>query len=400
MDVFNRLEQRLALPDDSETRRSQKIISVILLFTGALLVTTNVALFYSLGLSPLWIIYLTWSLSLFIGGFLIIAFPRFWYAITVILIFSIVVVGLPTLLFTGGYQSGLEAVPWMLLAPLAAALFTSPRLTIIVFLIYVAAIFIGAFLEPYAVAAAPEIALNVRMQIAVVNLVTIGISVIATTFYLLRQVETYRLRAESLLHEMLPASIAARLKKKQETIAESYDAVSVLFADMVGSTPLFYSLEPSEAVDWLNEVFSMFDELIEQHGLEKIRTIGDNYMVASGVPVPRPDHAQALALLALDMIQGLEAVPARHGQKMAFRFGIHSGPVIAGVIGRSKYQYDLWGDTVNIAARMESHGEEGKVHISDATCAYLKNDFQCVSRGVIPIKGKGEMETWFLTGWK
>ena len=193
-----------------------------------------------------------------------------------------------------------------------------------------------------------------------------------------------------------PAPIASRLKESKETIADGYSEVTVLFADMVGSTPLFSDLEPAQAVDWLNEVFSMFDRLVDKYGLEKIRTIGDNYMVAAGVPIPREDHAQAMAGFALDMIRGLEEVPARQGKRMAFRVGIHTGPLVAGVIGESKYQYDLWGDTVNIASRMESHGEAGKVHISKSTYELLKDEFECVSRGKIAIKGKGEMETWYL----
>jgi adenylate cyclase len=222
----------------------------------------------------------------------------------------------------------------------------------------------------------------------------------AAGIYLLRQVEFYRRRADELLHNMLPAPVAARLKEKQQTIADAYDQVTVLFADMVGSTPLFAGLEPAEAVDWLNEVFLMFDQLVERYGLEKIRTIGDNYMVAAGVPLPRPDHAQVMTAFALDMLRGLEMIPARRGRKMAFRVGINSGPVVAGVIGRAKYQYDLWGDTVNLASRMESQGQPGQVQVSAATYALIKDDFDCTGRGAIPIKGKGEMETWYVSGRK
>jgi len=195
---------------------------------------------------------------------------------------------------------------------------------------------------------------------------------------------------------MLPGPIAARLKISQETIADAYDDVTVLFADMVGSTPLFSEIEPSEAVDWLNEVFTMFDQIVKTYGLEKLRAVGDNYMVAAGVPVHRKDHAQAMTNFALDLQRGLEGIPARGGKNMAFRVGINSGPLVAGVIGKVKYQYDLWGDTVNLASRMESHGEAGKVHVSASTYALIKENFDCVSRGYIPIKGKGEMETWYI----
>jgi guanylate cyclase len=198
----------------------------------------------------------------------------------------------------------------------------------------------------------------------------------------------------------LPKEIAPILKGGEMTIAERFESASVLFADIVGSTPLFSELTPEEAVEWLNEVFTLFDHLVEKYGLEKIRTIGDNYMVASGVPVPNPDHAQAIGHLALDMIQGLKEVSARNGKHLEFRVGINSGPLVGGVIGQSKFHYDLYGDTVNIASRMESHGEVGKVQLTRATYELLKDDFECVARGRIPIKGGDEMETWFLAGRK
>ena len=155
-------------------------------------------------------------------------------------------------------------------------------------------------------------------------------------------------------------------------------------------------MPPEDVVDWLNEAFTMFDRLVERYGVEKIRTIGDNYMIASGVPTPRDDHAIALASLALDIVHGLDELPARNGKRLSFRLGMHSGPIVAGVIGRTKFQYDLWGDTVNVAARMESHGEAGKVHVSAATHALVEGAFDCEYRGRIPIKGKEDMETWFL----
>ncbi|MHA2429110.1 MAG: adenylate/guanylate cyclase domain-containing protein [Candidatus Hermodarchaeia archaeon] len=155
-------------------------------------------------------------------------------------------------------------------------------------------------------------------------------------------------------------------------------------------------MDPNEIVNWLNEIFSMFDRLVEKHGIEKIRTIGDNYMVASGVPKPRPDHAQVIARLALDMFRGLDNVPPRNGNMVNFRIGINSGPMVAGVIGKTKFHYDLWGDTVNTASRMESHGEPGRIQISDETYQLIQDQFVCEPRGAVAIKGKGEMDTWFL----
>ncbi len=181
-------------------------------------------------------------------------------------------------------------------------------------------------------------------------------------------------------------------------LADSYADVSILFADMVGFTPLSNALSPVEMVDLLNEVFSYFDALVEKHGVEKIRTIGDSYMVASGVPLPRPDHAQALASMALDMRAYIDGDLVRLRQGLSFRVGINSGPVVAGVIGQRKFQYDLWGDAVNTASRMESHGSPGKIQITPATYELLKDEFVCEPRGSIAVKGKGEMLTWFLVG--
>lgn len=206
-------------------------------------------------------------------------------------------------------------------------------------------------------------------------------------------------RSERLLLNVLPKEIAPILKEGR-TIANYFDSVSVLFADIAGSTPLYEVMDAKEMVDWLNEIFSQFDTMIEKYGLEKIRNNGDNYMVASGVPIQRPDHAKAIALLALEMNHFLSEIPDRKGNRIQFRIGIHSGPVVAGVIGKTKFTYDTWGDTVNVASRMESHGEVGKIQITEATYELLKGEFVCELRGLIDIKGKGTMNTWFLVGEK
>jgi guanylate cyclase len=207
-------------------------------------------------------------------------------------------------------------------------------------------------------------------------------------------------KAQDLLLNILPREIAAILKDNPRTIADQFDGASILFADLVGFTPLTARLAPVEMVNLLNEVFSIFDALVEKYDLEKIRTIGDNYMVASGAPRPRPDHAQALARLALDMQAYLHGRPVENGREISFRIGINSGPVIGGVIGRKKFVYDLWGDPVNLASRMESQGLPGKIQISEATYALIKDEFICEPRGPLAIKGKGEMCTWFLVGEK
>jgi guanylate cyclase len=206
-------------------------------------------------------------------------------------------------------------------------------------------------------------------------------------------------KSERLLQNVLPKEIAAILKDKDETIAEHYDSVSILFADIADFTALSDELSPTEMVDLLNEVFSRFDSLVTKYSLEKIRTIGDNYMVVSGAPRPRPDHARLLARLALEMRAYVEEYQ-RNGRRLNFRIGIGSGPVIGGVIGRQKFHYDVWGDAVNMASRMESQGVPGKIQITQDTYELLKDACICVPRGTVLVKGKGEMETWFLEGIK
>src|SRR3989442_14751876 len=155
-------------------------------------------------------------------------------------------------------------------------------------------------------------------------------------------------------------------------------------------------MSAQNVVAMLNDVFSEFDRLAEQHGLEKIKTIGDAYMVVGGLPAPRRDHADAVAEMALQMQEALDAYAVRAGTRFALRIGIHSGPVVAGVIGRRKFSYDLWGDTVNTASRMESHGEPGRIQVSEATRLLLGSGFRLVERGTIAVKGKGDMRTSFL----
>ncbi|MEB3828147.1 adenylate/guanylate cyclase domain-containing protein [Phormidium sp. CCY1219] len=205
-------------------------------------------------------------------------------------------------------------------------------------------------------------------------------------------------RTESLLLNILPETIAERLKKTPGSIAENFPDVSVLFADIVGFTQIASYLSPIELVDLLNQIFSAFDRLTEQHELEKIKTIGDAYMVVSGLPKRRPDHADAIAEMALEMQTALAQFNAANHKNFSIRIGIHSGSVVAGVIGIKKFIYDLWGDTVNVASRMESHGIAGQIQVSDATYQLLKDRYKFEKRGSILIKGKGQMNTYFLVG--
>jgi class 3 adenylate cyclase len=205
-------------------------------------------------------------------------------------------------------------------------------------------------------------------------------------------------RSEALIRNVLPGPIAERLKDGTGSIADHVESATILFADVVDFTPLAGRLSPAEVVGTLDQLFSHFDTLVERHGLEKIKTIGDAYMAAAGVPDPCADHARRAALLALDMRDSVATSPIAGRQGLELRIGINSGPVTAGVIGTKRFLYDLWGDAVNTASRMESNGTPGRIQITRATYELLRNDFVCESRGAISVKGKGEMETWYLVG--
>ncbi|HEY9837105.1 MAG TPA: adenylate/guanylate cyclase domain-containing protein [Vampirovibrionales bacterium] len=212
------------------------------------------------------------------------------------------------------------------------------------------------------------------------------------------QLEEEQKLSESLLLNVLPHSIATRLKQNPKNLADSYTNVSVLFADIVGFTELSSHISPWELVELLNQIFSEFDALADLHQLEKIKTIGDAYMVVSGLPEPRDDHAQAIADMALDMQGAIASFNQKTGQNFRIRIGIATGPVIAGVIGIKKFIYDLWGDTVNIASRMESHGIPGAIQVTRETYQFLKGEYVFQERGKVFIKGKGEMTTYLLMG--
>lgn len=213
-----------------------------------------------------------------------------------------------------------------------------------------------------------------------------------------RRLEEVNEETENLLHNILPRTIARRLKDDPHAIAEKYPAVSVVFADLVGFTELSVQTSPIELVDLLNTIFSRFDDLAEEHGIEKIKTIGDAYMAVAGLPEVAENHAERCAEMALGMLQAMEEFNQSVGTSLAIRVGIDSGAVVAGVIGKSKFSYDLWGDTVNTASRMESYSLPGKVQASDRTYELLKDKYHFESRGTIEVKGKGEMKTWFLEG--
>lgn len=207
-------------------------------------------------------------------------------------------------------------------------------------------------------------------------------------------------RSRDLLDNILPSTVADRLLDGHTVVADNAGEVTLLFADLAGFTRLAGKLPPSEVVNLLNDVFSQFDRIVEHHGLEKIKTIGDEYMLAGGLPVPKPDHARAVADAALDMLAVINNMNDHSQHSLQLRVGIHTGEVVAGVIGSRKFSYDVWGDTVNTASRMQTHGLPDHIQITEETANRLEPDFELARRGTIRVRGKGRMPTWFVLGHK
>ena len=231
--------------------------------------------------------------------------------------------------------------------------------------------------------------------LAAFGIVSTGVACLAVVAYFVRQRDRFQQQSDDLLRNTLPDEIAERLKASTGTIADDFPEASVLFADLAGFTPMSAAMTPAEVVGLLDEVFRVIDGFVSNLGLEKIKTVGDEYMVAAGVPRPRADHAVAIAELALRIRDHFAATEV-NGRRLSFRIGINSGPVTAGVIGTDKFAYDLWGETVNAASRMESSGVPGSIQISAATHALIADAFVCESRGMTSIKGKEPMETFLL----
>jgi len=257
---------------------------------------------------------------------------------------------------------------------------------------------------PYSTGDMPDQALKINFTL---NFILNGAIAFFVVFYVARQaaqaealVERERDRSEALLANILPPSIAERLKDRigDAEIADAYADTSVLFIDMAGFTALTGATTPDRLVRFLNDVYSRFDALVQLYGLEKIKTSGDAYMVVGGVPEPLADHAALLADFALDARDAMAGIRDPIGRPMPIRIGIASGPVVAGVVGNRKFFYDVWGDAVNTASRMESTCEIGNIQVSPATHELLAERFEFIERGVIDVKGKGPMRTWFLVG--
>jgi guanylate cyclase len=297
----------------------------------------------------------------------------------------------------GGFVNSSAVCLWSLTTALSALFFYGPRGAVPWFVGFLVLLVVSGFVDPAVAAAAPPVPDGVELLFFVLNVSCVAIVLYLLLQYFVIQRDRAMASSEQLLLNVLPGPIAARLKHEPGTIADTHSDVAVLFADVVDFTPFAEHAGPAEVVGLLDDVFGRFDALAARHGLEKIKTIGDAYMVVGGVPEPRPGHLDAVADMALDMLAEARACSTASHQ-VDLRVGIDVGPVVAGVIGRHRVAYDLWGDTVNTAARMESHGLPGRVHVTARVEAALRGRYRFERRGGIEVKGKGELTTYFLIG--
>lgn len=381
--------------DDADTRASKALL--VLISVLILPVSLLWSVLYLLFGSPVGWVPLAYF-SVLLGSIVLFArtrdFPTF------LRVGQVAILLAPTLSMIplGGFLDAGGVGLWGILAPLGALVFNDVRNAVRWYAAYLV-VFLGSGLagELYG-GVSPAVPRWFTTTMLGLNVAVGGTIVFTLLAVFARQRREALLRAESLLLNILPRSIADRLKDDTRTIADQFSSASILFADVVDFTPLSERLPPTEVVGMLDHLFSHFDTLAERHDLEKIKTIGDCYMVAAGVPAPRTDHAQALAAMALDMQAAMSSLEEVGRLGLELRIGINSGPVVAGVIGRKRFLYDLWGDAVNTASRMESHGTSGRIQITRATKELLGDEFVYEPRGTIPLKGKGEMEVWYLVG--
>ena len=306
---------------------------------------------------------------------------------------------------TGGFEASSGVAIWAILSPVGALMILGTRQSTPWFALFLALAAVSWQMNTLFASNALPIPTHVKDTFFVMNLSgTATILYIVMRYFqsqkerVLHALAIEQARSDKLLLNILPESIASRLKAESLTIADSHESVTIMFADLVNFTQISAGMPPSELVSLLNQVFSRFDQLSERYGLEKIKTIGDAYMVVGGVPNARVDHAEAVANMALDMRSVLQDVAMKSGKELKMRIGINSGPVIAGVIGNSKFSYDLWGDTVNVASRMEHYAAPDSVQVTEATYLLLKDKFKFESLGRIAVKGKGEVDAYVLLG--
>ncbi|TMK77535.1 MAG: adenylate/guanylate cyclase domain-containing protein [Actinobacteria bacterium] len=410
-DLIDRVARAGALRQDSDEVRLRQVSLVLSALLMTALSTVWVTLYFVKGLTPSALIPLAYQVISLTSVLLFLRTKRFRLFRTSQLFMTLL---LPAALqwSLGGFVPSSGVILWSFTAPLGALLFAGTKEAVPWFVAFVAITLALGIADPHLASKASMLGRPLIISLFVLNIAGVTLTCFLMLRYFVGQRERALValdlehrnlvqeqeRSERLLLNVLPSTIAARLKTSSAVIADGFADVTVLFADIVNFTPLSDRVSPEQLVKLLDELFTDFDGLVERFNLEKIKTIGDAYMVAGGLPVERPDHAQAVADMALEMNKAVGRHGASAGDGFSLRIGMDTGPVVAGVIGRKKFIYDLWGDTVNTASRMESQGIPGRIHVTARTRDRLADAFELEMRGEIQVKGKGPMTTYFLLG--
>lgn len=401
---LNRLSEIGGLPSDSEDLRVRKTVLVLSSTLMASLSFVWVATYAALGLWVCAVIPFVYQVASAASIYTFALTRRY-------LLFRRSQLWMSLLLpFTlqwslGGFRTASAVALWAFTAPLGALLFVGARQSVFWFAAFAGLVAVSAALDPTLSARAPDVPSGVVVTLFAMNVLGVATTAFALLQYFTRAreralaaLEVEQAKSERLLLNVLPEPVAARLKEHEGLIADACPAVTVLFADIVGFTPLAERLSASDVVALLDRVFARWDQLAADHGVEKIKTIGDAYMVAAGIPAPREDHAEAIAEMALTMGPEFARLANDAGHALQVRIGIDTGPVVAGVIGRAKFIYDLWGDTVNTASRMESYAQPGSIQVTQRTFERLRGLYEFRPRETIDVKGKGRMVPYLLLG--
>ena len=402
--AFERLARAGAQAGDSPEERTRKATAVLAATLLVVLSSVWTVTYFTLGLPLSASIPLTYQVISAASLVYLFRTKRFglFRVIQIVMMLA-----LPFLLqwSLGGFVASSAIMLWAFMGPVGALLYAGPRQAVPWFVAYAVLTVISGVIDPSLANRTADIPAGLRLAFFVLNISGVSLTAYVLLHYFVRERERAtaalaeeREKSERLLLNVLPEAVAARLKEVPGVIADRFDDVTVLFADIVDFTPLSDRMPPDEVVSLLDEIFRRFDALAERLGLEKIKTIGDAYMLAGGLPVPRPDHAEAVAEMGLCMLEEVAAVRVGGRERLAVRIGIDSGPVVAGVIGTRRFIYDLWGDTVNTASRMESQGVPGAVQVTERTFTRLRDGYRFEPRGEIEVKGKGPMTTYLLVG--
>jgi guanylate cyclase len=398
--TLSRLSRIGSLPEDSEEIKLQKSLLVICSFPFIITGTGWGIMYVFFGEEKAALIPLLYSLFS-LASILYFAVSRKFQVFRFSQITLILLLPFALMLTLGGFINGSVVIIWSLISPLGALLFYSKKTAPIWLFSFIALVIISLVAHPW-LRAENNLTESQILLFFAINLIAVGSIIFLMVYYFVSMKNLFQARSESLLLNILPREIAEELKAKGTARARQFDHVTVLFTDFRNFTKIAEKLSPVDLVAEIDTIFRAFDQIINRYAIEKIKTIGDAYMCAGGLPIPNTTHAYDVVAAALDILEFMRqyARTRELEDRVSFevRIGVNSGPVVAGIVGEKKFAYDIWGDTVNIASRMESSGEAGKINISGSTYELIKDRFCCRYRGRIEAKNKGEIDMYFVEG--